>query len=60
MCFSKKHSLSLFIENMYLIVSLCLFSRYLDRIIRLTELEEFSALLADHQKATTADGETYM
>ena len=31
-------------------------SRYLDRIIRLFELEEFSALLAPHQKATTADG----
>ena len=30
--------------------------RYLDRIIRLSELEEFSALLSPHQKATTADG----
>ena len=32
------------------------FCRYLERIIRLSELEEFSALLASHQKATTADG----
>ena len=36
---------------------MCLFHRYLDRIIRLSELEEFSALLTPHQKATTADGE---
>ena len=36
---------------------ICLFHRYLDRIIRLSELEEFSALLTPHQKATTADGE---
>ena len=33
-----------------------MFHRYLDRIIRLSELEEFSALLTPHQKATTADG----
>ena len=30
--------------------------RYLERIIRLGELEEFAALLSQHQKATTADG----
>ena len=30
--------------------------RYLERIIRLGELEEFGALLSPHQKATTADG----
>ena len=30
--------------------------RYLDRIIRSSELEEFSALLQPHQKAITSDG----
>jgi len=30
--------------------------RYLDRIIRGPQLQEFSNMLADHQKATTSDG----
>ncbi len=30
--------------------------RYLDRIIRGSELQEFATLLKDHQKATMADG----
>lgn len=33
---------------------------YLDRIIRRSELEDFSALLQSHQKATTADGSTIL
>lgn len=33
---------------------------YLDRIIRLSELEDFSALLSPHQKATTADGSSIL
>ena len=40
----------------HLYLSCCTLYRYLDRIIRLSELEEFSALLSAHQKATTADG----
>ena len=32
-------------------------SRYLERIIRLSELAEFAAILAPHQLATTADGQ---
>lgn len=34
------------------------FCRYLDRIIRSSDLQEFAALLQQHQKATTADGES--
>ena len=34
---------------------MCIF-RYLDRIIRSSELVEFSALLQQQQKALTADG----
>ena len=30
--------------------------RYLEHIIRPTELEEFAAMLLPHQKATTSDG----
>ena len=30
--------------------------RYLDRIIRGSELQEFATLLKDHQKATMTDG----
>ena len=30
--------------------------RYLDRIIRGPELQEFATMLMDHQKATTGDG----
>ena len=30
--------------------------RYLDRIIRGSELQEFATQLKEHQKATTADG----
>ena len=33
-----------------------IFCRYLDRIIRQTDLQEFSALLEPHQKAVTSDG----
>lgn len=33
---------------------------YLDRIIRRSELEEFSVLLQPHQKATTPDGSTIL
>lgn len=33
---------------------------YLDRIIRRSELQEFEALLQDHQKATTIDGSTIL
>ncbi|XP_023225851.1 COP9 signalosome complex subunit 4 [Centruroides vittatus] len=33
---------------------------YLDRIIRRSELEDFSALLQLHQKATTSDGSTIL
>uniref|UniRef100_A0A224YVQ7 COP9 signalosome complex subunit 4 n=1 Tax=Rhipicephalus zambeziensis TaxID=60191 RepID=A0A224YVQ7_9ACAR len=33
---------------------------YLDRIIRRSELEDFSALLQSHQKATIADGSTIL
>lgn len=33
---------------------------YLDRIIRQTDLQEFSALLEPHQKAITADGSTIL
>ena len=33
------------------------FYRYLDRIIRSSELADFSGLLQPHQKAVTSDGE---
>ncbi|CAH1795447.1 unnamed protein product [Owenia fusiformis] len=33
---------------------------YLDRIIRSSDLQEFSALLLSHQKATTSDGSTIL
>ncbi len=33
---------------------------YLDRLIKRSELEEFSSLLQPHQKATTADGSTIL
>lgn len=33
---------------------------YLDRIIKRTELQEFEALLMDHQKAKTADGSSIL
>jgi len=35
-------------------------SRYLDRIIRGPELHEFATMLMPHQKATTADGWSYL
>lgn len=34
--------------------------RYLDRIIRSSELEEFAALLQPHQKAVTSDGMAHL
>ena len=34
-----------------------LFSRYLDRIIRSSDLQEFESMLLPHQKAITADGQ---
>ena len=33
------------------------FSRYLDRIIRRVDLQEFESMLLPHQKAITADGQ---
>jgi len=35
---------------------ICVWCRYLDRIIRSSELHEFSEMLQLHQKALTADG----
>ena len=52
-----KHYRCLTLRLLHICGLMCLFHRYLDRIIRLSELEEFSALLTPHQKATTADGE---
>ena len=51
-------SLSLSLSLSFLpVFYVVLIFRYLERIIRVSELEGFAALLAPHQKALTADGE---
>ena len=48
------HDLMLVIVLLY-----CWHIRYLDRIIKSNELQEFSELLQTHQRATTSDGMTW-
>jgi len=52
--FRKKASVSFLLIIMFIFLIFTI--RYLDRIIRGPQLQEFSNMLADHQKATTSDG----